>query len=153
MFKKTTQNVFSQWKVLNISLSNQWIRTNPISLFHEIFPADVCHDACGQSVPHYIYHRSESVPAKETKRSRIRNAATMQQKWSRYAQPDEFLENISKKKHDLQCPVHCNDEGDVISGQPNRCQHNYHGDQSSLWYPCCSDACCSRCDAGRDLED
>lgn len=29
-------------------------------------------------------------------------------------------------------PINCNDEGDVISRQPNRGQYNHHGDQTSL---------------------
>lgn len=39
--------------------------TYSISLFHEVLSADVSHDACGQSIPHYIHHGAESVSAGE----------------------------------------------------------------------------------------
>lgn len=42
-----------------------WTKTHPVSLFHEVFPADVCHDACGQGIPHYIHHGAESVSVEE----------------------------------------------------------------------------------------
>lgn len=48
----------------------------------------------------------------------------------------------------LQCPIYCDDKSDVISWQPNGCEHYNHGDQPSLWYPCCSDTGCSGCDTG-----
>lgn len=35
--------------------------TYPISFLHEVFPADVCHYTCGQSISHYIHHGAESV--------------------------------------------------------------------------------------------
>lgn len=44
-------------------------------------------------------------------------------------------------------PVHCNDEGDVISRQSNRGENDHHGDQACLWYTSRSDASCSGCDA------
>lgn len=48
-----------------------------------------------------------------------------------------------------QKPVHRDDECDVIRGQAHRCQHNDHGDQTSLRNPSCPNAC-SR---GRDAVD
>ena len=47
--------IFSQF------MSKATTKTHPISLFHEVLPADVCHDACGQSISHYINHGTESV--------------------------------------------------------------------------------------------
>lgn len=37
--------------------------THSISLLHEVLPADVSHDAGGQSVSHHIHHGAESVSA------------------------------------------------------------------------------------------
>lgn len=41
------------------------IKTHPITLFHEILPADVSHDARGQRVPHHVHHGAESVSVEE----------------------------------------------------------------------------------------
>lgn len=46
----------------------------------------------------------------------------------------------------LQEPINCNDQGDVISWQAYGCQHNDHGDQSSLRDSRCSDASGCGCD-------
>lgn len=35
--------------------------THPITFLNEVFPTDVCHDASGQSITHYIYHGAESI--------------------------------------------------------------------------------------------
>lgn len=37
--------------------------THSISLLHEVLPADVSHDAGGQSVSHHVHHGAESVSA------------------------------------------------------------------------------------------
>lgn len=37
------------------------IPTHPVSLLHEVFPADVRHYTCGQSISHYIHHGPEPV--------------------------------------------------------------------------------------------
>jgi len=40
-------------------------KTHPIALLHEVLPADMCHDACGQSIPHDVHHGAESVSVEE----------------------------------------------------------------------------------------
>lgn len=56
-----------------------------------------------------------------------------------------------KPTEHLQKPVNSNDEGDVVSGQADRCQHYDHGDKSCLRDSSCSDTgCCgSDTDGGK----
>lgn len=37
------------------------VATHSISLLHEVLPADVSHDASGQSVTHHVHHCAESI--------------------------------------------------------------------------------------------
>lgn len=48
--------------------------------------------------------------------------------------------------HNSQEPVDCNDEGDVISREPDGGEDNHHSDQAGLRDPSSSDACRRCCD-------
>lgn len=61
--------------------------------------------------------------------------------WELYGVSQNAVPEYSQK------PVHRDDECDVIRGQPHRCQHDDHGDQTSLRNPSCPNACRRGCDA------
>ncbi|KFO58211.1 hypothetical protein N302_04779, partial [Corvus brachyrhynchos] len=42
----------------------------------------------------------------------------------------------------LQKPVNCNDQSNILSRQANSAQHNHHGDKSGLGHACSPDAGC-----------
>lgn len=70
--------------------------------------------------------------------------------WSTMAISPTFTLSFKSKRfkgEHLQEPINSNDQGDVIGRKAHRGQHNYHGDQSSLGDPSCSNASRCRCNA------
>lgn len=61
--------------------------------------------------------------------------------------PFQTKSNHGSIRGHSQEPINCNDEGDVISWQSDRGQHNHHCDQTSLGDSGRSDTCSSGCDA------
>ncbi|KFV02871.1 hypothetical protein N339_00064, partial [Pterocles gutturalis] len=52
----------------------------------------------------------------------------------------------------LQKPVNCNDQSNIISRQANGAQYNHHGDKSGLRDTCSPDAGCCSCDTKSQIK-
>ncbi|KFP02732.1 hypothetical protein N300_15545, partial [Calypte anna] len=52
----------------------------------------------------------------------------------------------------LQKPVNCNDQSNILGGEADSAQYNHHGDKSSLGDTCSPDAGCCGCDTKSQIK-